>query len=405
MVLSTLENMSSLPAGEPASSATGFEIGQLAQAADGFQATLAAAKQQVESQRAGSVAPGWYPYDSLGSFALLADLLQAPHRDLQALAEGLPILDVGCADGAMALFLASRGFALDVVDNPDTNYNEMRGVRQLNDVLQAGLTIWEADLDQRFPPHFEKQYGLCLCMGLLYHLKNPFLLLERLSQHARYLVLTTRIARRAPGQGPHFGDLPLAYLVDEQETNQDATNFWIFSEAGVRRLLRRSGWNILQATVFGNADAADPASAGADARFFCLAESRRPMAGLQLLAGFHPPAEGRDWRWTEQEFSLAFARAPQQVTLRLHYPDSSAERLGPNELVCLYGQGPASSPPASHNQPPAQRLQLPHAGDYTWVVPGGLHLKFRLQKALAAGEVEARELGLIVASIQPEGLA
>src|SRR6266478_3030580 len=79
--------------------------------------------------------------------------------------------------------------------------------------------------------------------GLLYHLKNPFQLLEYTAQISRYCVLTTRIAQRTP-LGVDMKGEAIAYLVDPEELNDDATNYWIFSEQGLRRLLKRAGWDI-----------------------------------------------------------------------------------------------------------------------------------------------------------------
>lgn len=66
----------------------------------------------------------------------------------------------------------------------------------------------------------------------------------------------------------------MAYLLDERESNNDSTNYWIFSDAGFRRILKRTGWEIRDYITVGNTANSDPATQEGDERAFCLAESR-----------------------------------------------------------------------------------------------------------------------------------
>jgi tRNA (mo5U34)-methyltransferase len=72
-----------------------------------------------------------------------------------------------------------------------------------------------------------------------------------------------------------LSDIPVAYLLDDREANNDATNFWIFSDAGFRRVRARTGWQIVDYITLGNTTDSDPASADGDERAFCLAKSYR----------------------------------------------------------------------------------------------------------------------------------
>jgi len=56
---------------------------------------------------------------------------------------------------------------------------------------------------------------------------------------------------RLPAQhsGTIVATAPLAYLVDTLELNSDPTNWWIFSPAGLARLMKRCGWNIAASTI------------------------------------------------------------------------------------------------------------------------------------------------------------
>jgi SAM-dependent methyltransferase len=216
---------------------------------------------------------GWYPYDSFTNFYPIRKLLQGEHRYLLELAHGLPVLDVGCADGALAFFLESQGAAVHAVDYPATNFIGMRGVRALHAALGSHVEIFEMDLDGRFalPP---ARYGLAFFLGTLYHLKNPFYALEALARQARYGLLSTRIARLTPDGQVNFREHPMAYLLDAGEANGDSTNYWIFSEWGLRRILDRAGWDVLALTTTGDTRRSNPSGTDHDERAFCLLGSR-----------------------------------------------------------------------------------------------------------------------------------
>ena len=81
---------------------------------------------------------------------------------------------------------------------------------------------------------------MAVLLGVLYHLRNPFYALEELASRASYCLLSTRVARRFPDGSVMPGGVPLAYLLGERELNADETNYFIFSEPGLRTLLQRT---------------------------------------------------------------------------------------------------------------------------------------------------------------------
>jgi len=216
----------------------------------------------------------WYPYGTLINFAHLERLLTGAHRALVPLAGGRPIADVGGADGDLAFFLESKGVAsIDFIDYAPTNYNGLRGVRMLKAHLGSTIAIHEMDLDNyfRWP---RDDYELVFFLGILYHLKNPYYVLESLAKVTRYSLISTRVARFGADRKTEIRNQPLAYLVAPEECNDDATNFWIFSEQGLRRILDRTGWTILDYVSVGATANSDPASAAGDERAFVFAQSR-----------------------------------------------------------------------------------------------------------------------------------
>src|SRR5205085_3356062 len=124
----------------------------------------------------------------------------------------------------------------------NSNFNRTLGFRSLHTALGSSVEFQMCDLDDAFDLR-GRTFGLALCFGVLYHLKNPFSFLETLARHARHCILSTRIAQ-VTLRGTPITDEPIAYLLHAFEANNDASNYWVLSEAGLRRILDRTGWDL-----------------------------------------------------------------------------------------------------------------------------------------------------------------
>ncbi len=374
-------------------------IREISEKAAAFQRKLQAVKAAAAAKEKGFA---WYPYESLTNFVTLEKLLHGENRFLLELAGGDPVLDLGCADGDLAFFLESLGCKVRAVDYPATNYNGLRGIRALKKELNSTVEISALDLDSQFRLP-EAKYGLALFLGTLYHLKNPFYALDTLARHARYCLLSTRIARFTPDKQTDIGRLPVAYLLDKGEANQDWTNYWIFSEAGLKRLIDRTGWDICEYLTVGNIEDSDPASSRGDQRAFCLLKSRisAAAASVELLSGWHE-LEYDAWRWTERRFSIA-APAPAEkdrAVLRLEFtlPELVLDRFG--ALTLRAAVNGVALPEETYSEP----------GEYMYVrrVPaesltaGAAVVEFELDHALPPDETDERERGVVVSSVRLE---
>ena len=373
-----------------------LDIAELNRRAQQFERTLDAARRRIES-RGRKIA--WYPYRSLSGLALLEKLLHGENRRLLALAGEAPVLDLGCADGELAFFLESLGLQVHAVDYPETNCNGMEGIRALKEELRSSVEILGVDLDSQFtlPGH---RYGLAFFLGTLYHLKNPYYAMEALAARARYCVLSTRIAAFAADRKTEIRRLPVAYLLREGEANQDWTNYWVFSETGLRLLLERTGWQILEFATFGS-EHSDPVSAEGDQRAFCLLKSL-PLARegeIELLHGWHQVEYG-SWRWTQRVFAATLpvpARMRPRLVLRFFLPELIIQKLGPVTLSASV-DGRALT---------TERYEQP--GEYAYarglaeVTPGRrVLIEFQLDRALPPDDDDPRERGIIVSSLTIE---
>lgn len=232
---------------------------------------------QVERMRVARLEIGedipWYPYDILGNIVHLDGMLRGEHRDLGRLAQGLPVADVGAADGDLAFVLEDvGGWQVDIIDTSTTNMNGLRGAHALREHLGSEVGVYDIDLDQQFSLP-RARYGLIFFLGILYHLQNPFYALREFAVHSKHCLLSTKVARFAgPAQTP-IGDLPVGYLVAPDEANNDATNYWILSPIGLERLVQRAGWEILERINVGDTATSDPSTPENDERMFLLLRS------------------------------------------------------------------------------------------------------------------------------------
>jgi tRNA (mo5U34)-methyltransferase len=216
----------------------------------------------------------WYPYGTLSNLIHLERLLTGDHRHVLRLIDKGPAADIGAADGDLAFFLEAHGIESHVVDYGPTNFNSLQGVRLLKNELQSSITISEVDLDAQFLLP-EKYYRLVFFLGILYHLKNPYLALEQLAKSSEYCFLSTRVATHSPDYKTMIKDLPVAYLLGPTESNNDSTNYWIFSKAGLHRILSRTGWEVLDEMTVGSVGRSDPAHSDRDERYFALLRSKK----------------------------------------------------------------------------------------------------------------------------------
>lgn len=336
----------------------------------------------------------WYPYHSLTNAQHLDTLLGGAHGYVMEAAREQGILDLGCGDGDLAFFFEAQGYRVTCVDYAPSNHNNLEGFKALRAQLSSKVELREADVDNEFPA--DGKYGLAFCLGILYHLKNPFFVLEHLARVSRYCVLSTRVARFLPDGAPMPKGHALAYLLGEDELNRDDTNFWIFSEPALRRMLQRTRWEIVEFFSTGDTAASDTSSLDHDERAFCLLKSHYGHQHLELLSGWHP-VEDSGWRWTEKQFA---ARAESRVggkhcrlEMRVFAPPLIVEKFGSITLQAKI-DGVEVQPLVMKEEGIHLFIRkIPHPSSTTSVV-------FQLDHALGPDTPYARELGIIVASLE-----
>lgn len=313
----------------------------------------------------------WYRFDSFANLTQFEKLLPGGIETIVRLAGDEPVADIGVADGDLSFLLESLGCQVTAIDWPGTNANQMKGVELLRRELGSHLEIREIDLDDQFRLDGDR-FGLTLALGLIYHLKNPFYFAERLAIHSRRAVFSTRILPRGTTSDA------VARLTSDREFENDPTNFWFFSEAGIERLLDRCGWEITAKNITGD---------GVDDRYFCLAESRiaKKQPTIRLLDGWHSIENGA-WRWTQRCFGAMLENPPDATRFELRF------RIVPELL-----SAPLAIEAEIDGVPIGSEV-YESAGDQIYSAPlparAAKHtLRFRLSHTFQAN---GRELGVIV---------
>lgn len=212
----------------------------------------------------------WYAYGTLNNFYHLQPLITSEFDGI--FSGSKRIADIGAADGDLAFFLETLGHKVDIYDHATTNMNGLKGAKKIAEILKSSSNIYDVDLDSQMKLH--NQYDVIILLGILYHLKNPFYILETLAKASKYMVVSTRIARRFHAGGPDLSRQAAAYLLGPNESNNDATNYWIFTENGLKRIFDRSGWTTAAFRTVGDIQSSTPQDPDHDERAFALLISR-----------------------------------------------------------------------------------------------------------------------------------
>ncbi len=116
---------------------------------------------------------------------------------------GMRVLDIGCADGFFTIEMARRGADVVAHDAAGKMIKRLDWAAEqlsLSDRISCRVgTVDDLSVDEH--------YDFVLCLGLLYHLRHPFLGLERISKVSDKLYLESAI---------DLGEKPYLYLKPPQ---------------------------------------------------------------------------------------------------------------------------------------------------------------------------------------------
>ena len=240
--------------------------------------------------------------------------------DLPASLAGLSVLDLGCADGRFSFWAADQGAARVVgVERNRYNHAHAEFIRDSFGYEQVEF-IW-GSLEQHCP---EETFDIVLCLGLLYHVRDPLGTLHALRSRCGKLMIATT-ALDLPD-----GDQPLCRL-DRYATG--AHGMWSFNAAMVRQMVSTAGFTIRE-------DLAEPNPAGGS-HFTIVAESgdwaRHHIFSDRIDQEFPINVDGRRQRVRRIWASLPTDRPVAIFGAGMHTPwlMSQVEDLPGPEVTCV----------------------------------------------------------------------
>ena len=186
----------------------------------------------------GVVTPGVYDP------APLLELLPLP-EDLS----GKRVLDIGARDGFFSFEAERRGadvVAMDFMPPERTGFG-------VGAQLRGSSVEYRVDNVYNLSPERHGEFDLVLCLGVLYHLRNPLLALDRIWGICKGdMLLETQIR---PGRARRVGGIaeerePLMEFHPDDSLNADPTNWWSPNPAALRAMLESACFEVAEMQVF-----------------------------------------------------------------------------------------------------------------------------------------------------------
>jgi tRNA (mo5U34)-methyltransferase len=181
--------------------------------------------------------------------------------DLAARYDGLRVLDIGARDGYFSFELERRGaevVAVDYMDPAETGFPVAR------ELLGSSVDFHVENIYD-LSPERHGTFDLVLFLGLLYHLRDPLLALDRIwdvCNPGAVLMLETQLLdnavllangsfRALSDIDPTLNDMCLMQFYPEDSLNGDHSNYWAPNSACTRGMLRAAGFAVTSEAVGG----------------------------------------------------------------------------------------------------------------------------------------------------------
>jgi tRNA (mo5U34)-methyltransferase len=148
------------------------------------------------------------------------------------------VLDVGCWDGFYSFECEKRGARkVLATDHHAWNTFGRDGFLTAREILDSNVEHKDIDpLD--ISPETVGTWDIVLFLGVLYHLKNPMSVLERMARVTKHLlVVESHIINL-----PMFNNIPLAAFYEHDELNEDPTNWWGPNLKCLTQMVRSAGF-------------------------------------------------------------------------------------------------------------------------------------------------------------------
>ena len=150
--------------------------------------------------------------------------------------DGKKILDMGCNEGFFSIEMASRGADVTGIDIDEKRILKANFIKE---VLASELSL-SFNIQDVYSKEFAslKRFDLCLCLGFIHRVPDPFRALASLADRSDMIVFEWKALKH----GPH--DDAFAYLSPKGVDREDfyGTEYWLLSFSAVERILGRQGF-------------------------------------------------------------------------------------------------------------------------------------------------------------------
>jgi tRNA (mo5U34)-methyltransferase len=198
--------------------------------------TTADVRSRVEAIR-------WYHTIDLGGGVVTPGVDDTPERlariALPPSLTGMTVLDIGAWDGFFSFECERRGaarvVAADFYSWHGGGWGTKAGFQLARETL--GSRVEDVDIDvMELAPARIGTFDLVLFLGVLYHLRNPLLALEKVASVTRRTMILETVVDMIGFRRPAAAFYP------DRELNDDPTNWWGPNPAAVRGMLTAVGF-------------------------------------------------------------------------------------------------------------------------------------------------------------------
>jgi len=215
------------------------------------------AKDAQEAQRLIAAHPHWYHQievapgvvtPGVNDSQMVLEALQLPES-----LEGMRVLDIGARDGFFSFECERRGaaevVAIDYLTPEETGFPIAR------ELVGSQVQMRQANVYDLSPEEFGR-FDLVLFLGVLYHLRDPMLALDRIAEIATGSVIVETHAiddavlvgpdefKPLAAISPELESIPIMQFYPGDSLNNDPSNAWAPNQACLRAMLEESGFAV-----------------------------------------------------------------------------------------------------------------------------------------------------------------
>jgi len=215
------------------------------------------AKDAEEAQRLIEAHPHWYHQIEVAPGVVTPGILDS-QMVLEALQlpeslEGMRVLDIGARDGFFSFECERRGaaevVAIDYLTPEETGFPIVR------ELVGSQVEMRQANVYDLTPEEFGC-FDLILFLGVLYHLRDPMLALDRIAEIATGSVIVETHAiddavlvgpnefKPLAAISPELESIPIMQFYPGNSLNNDPSNAWAPNQACLRAMLEESGFAV-----------------------------------------------------------------------------------------------------------------------------------------------------------------